>query len=423
MGGPTLVRAAAKSCDAVTVVVDPSDYDDIGAALAADGTTAEQRRALALKAFLHTSRYDAAISTWLTQQLTPEPPSDAAPERLTLELRRSQVLRYGENPHQQAALYHATGEPELGGVYGPMTLLWGKALSYNNVLDLDAAVGLVAEFDAPAASVIKHTNPAGCAVVEGADHAEDAILAAYLLARSGDPISAFGGIVALNAPVHAALATALTATFLEVVAAPAFTEDALAILKRKKNLRLVEAPGLALDAPPPATGLRARALGVGTLVQSADASLRAAGGPELEIVTERAPDDAEIRSMRFLWRVCKHVRSNAIVIGGPDTPTADWPVEGRGAPDGLRTYGVGAGQMSRVDAVRLAVDKATHPLQGATLASDAFFPFADGLEIAAEAGVTTAIQPGGSRRDAEVIAAADAAHVAMALTGQRHFRH
>lgn len=387
IGGPCMIRAAAKNHFAVTICCDPADYDAIADAIEANGDTSiEQRRALALKAFRHTSSYDAAISTYLATQIGED--AELPVERHeTLE--QVQTLRYGENPHQRAAIYKPALTPDFSGAQ----VLQGKALSYNNVIDLDAAVDAVGEFEEPACVIIKHTNPCGV----GRDAGSLAL--AYEAALTADPISAFGGIIALNRPMDGALAKTISERFFEVIAAPGFAPEALEILGAKANLRLVD-----LTDFEPIT-LRRRSTLFGELVQTADGRISTLN-EDWKVVTERQPTDAEATALRFLWRVCKHVKSNAIVIGSD-----------------IRTYGVGAGQMSRVDSVELAIKKATHDLQGASLASDAFFPFRDGLDAAAKAGVKSVIQPGGSMRDQEVIDAANEYGIAMVFTGNRHFRH
>lgn len=386
IGGPTLLRASAKNHESITVVVDSADYDRVADAVAADEVDAALRRELALKAFSHTSAYDSAIVAYLQEQIEG---AESLPTRMGLELTKNQDLRYGENPHQQAALYTREGELDFGGI----DKLHGKALSYNNIVDLDAALELVREFDEPGCAIIKHTNPAGCALGDDLEDAYDRALAC-------DSMSAFGGIVALNRRVDASLAEKLDDHFFEIVAAPAYDEDALEVLTRKKNLRILVVPE---DLSGPAHAVRATALGY--LVQETDPRIER-DFAEMEVPTQRKPTDEELAAMGFMWKVCKHVKSNAIVIGM-----------------GTRTVGVGAGQMSRVDAVELAVKKAREALDGAVLASDAFFPFRDGVDAAAAAGVRAIIQPGGSRRDQEVIDACDEHGIAMIFTGNRHFRH
>jgi phosphoribosylaminoimidazolecarboxamide formyltransferase/IMP cyclohydrolase len=386
IGGPAMIRAAAKNFHHVTVLTTPDDYPALVESLPAGGPSLAQRRQLAARAFAHTSTYDAAITAYLGAE-----PHDALPETLVEPLVRVAPLRYGENPHQRAALYRAPAAAALGG----LVQLHGKELSYNNIVDLDAALELVAELgEAAGCAIIKHTNPAGCA--QG-----DTLEAAYEAALACDPTSAFGGVVALNQPISAALAARLSDHFYEIIAAPSFDADALALLQAKKNLRLMVVPP-ALTAP----ARQIRWTSMGALVQTADPKIGGQDG--WRVVTKVAPDAAQQAALAFLWRVCKHVKSNAIVIGRE-----------------RRTLGVGAGQMSRVDSVRIAVEKARAAglEPGAALASDAFFPFPDGPQLAIDAGVRAIIQPGGSVRDQEVIDACDAHGVAMIFTGERHFRH
>jgi phosphoribosylaminoimidazolecarboxamide formyltransferase/IMP cyclohydrolase len=391
IGGPSMVRSAAKNHARVTVVCDPSDYDPVMAALEAEGSVSVPMRArLAAKAFAHTAAYDAAIAAYLSRD-----EGGTFPQYVTLPFERAYTLRYGENPHQSGAFY-----VERGAVSGSLARAeslgaGGKELSFNNLVDVDAALDAVREFDGPAAVVVKHTNPCGVAI-------HDALDQAYLMAREADPVSAFGGIVALNRPVDAATATLLAATFLECVVAPSFEEGALAILRAKKNLRL-----LATHAWLPADhqALQYKRVGGGLVAQTRDATaaFEVARG---KVATKRAPTKEELTALDFAWKVSKHVKSNAIVL----------------AKEG-RTVGVGAGQMSRVISVQIACEKAGEASRGSVLASDAFFPFPDGVEAAIRAGVTAIAQPGGSVKDAEVVAAADAAGCAMIMTGVRHFRH
>jgi phosphoribosylaminoimidazolecarboxamide formyltransferase/IMP cyclohydrolase len=390
VGGPAMIRAAAKNHAAVAVLTDPAEYGDLLERLAADGGTDEHyRRGQAAKAFARTAAYDAAIAAWLAT----EAGGDPWPERLTLPGRLRQRLRYGENPHQAAAFY--VTDPSAPGLAAARHVQ-GKELSYNNLADADAAIALVAEFAEPAVAIVKHANPCGAAV--GRDLAD-----AYAKALACDPVSAFGGIVACNRPLDAETAETVARVFTEVVVAPGADESALAALGAKANLRL-----LLLDRMPDSTapGRDARTLLGGLLVQERDAAALDPSG--LRVATERHPTEAELRDLLFAWRVAKHVRSNAIVL----------------ARDGA-TVGIGAGQMSRVDAVELAARKAERQAgsRPCVVASDAFFPVPDGLEAAIAAGATAAIQPGGSVRDAEVVAAANRARVAMVLTGRRHFRH
>jgi phosphoribosylaminoimidazolecarboxamide formyltransferase/IMP cyclohydrolase len=400
VGGPAMIRAAAKNHADVTVVVDPADYAPVLAALVEHGgVPASLRRALAAKAFARTAVYDAAIAGWLSRET-----GEASPAYAAIGGRLKQALRYGENPHQTASFY-ASGEPRFGVVTARQ--VQGKELSYNNIADTDAAYESVAEFDpqrTAACVIVKHANP--CGVAEGADLAE-----AYAKALRCDPISAFGGVVALNRPLDAEAARKIVEVFTEVIIAPEASEEAVAIVAAKKNLRLLLAGGV---PDPRAPGVSFRSVAGGHLVQSRDNAV--VGDVELRVVTKRAPTEAESADLLFAWRVAKHVKSNAIVYA-----------------KGAATVGIGAGQMARVDSARIAAWKAADAAKAAGLAepatrgsvaaSDAFFPFADGLEAVVAAGANAVIQPGGSVRDAEVIAAADAAGLAMAFTGLRHFRH
>ncbi|MFZ2113988.1 MAG: bifunctional phosphoribosylaminoimidazolecarboxamide formyltransferase/IMP cyclohydrolase [Solirubrobacteraceae bacterium] len=410
IGGPTMIRAAAKNSAFAAVVVDPSDYKGVLVELGeSDGRLAlSTRRRLAGSAFACTARYDAAISSWFARR-----EDEDFPAQRTLAYEKAAELRYGENPHQRAAYYAEVGAPThlLAGV----KQLHGKELSFNNLLDLSAARELVEDFSEPACAIVKHNNPCGCALGRTAQDA-------YERAFASDPVSAYGGVIALNRPVDAACAQALSKQFIEVLLAPAFEPEALDVLTQKKNVRLLELP----DWPEPAGGLEAKPVIGGLLVQDRDEVAETAD--QMRVMSAKQPSEPEWQDMRFAWQVCRHVRSNAIVI----------------ARDGA-TIGIGAGQMSRVDAVRIAIEKAQaglaeaggdaagepggsdggapNRLAGASLASDAFFPFADGPRLAIDAGVTAIVQPGGSVRDEEVVAAADAAGVAMVATGVRHFRH
>jgi phosphoribosylaminoimidazolecarboxamide formyltransferase/IMP cyclohydrolase len=381
VGGPAMVRAAAKNFASVAVVCDPADYELVAAALAAGGTTLSERRALAAKAFARTAAYDARVAAWFDR-------ADAFPATLPLAGRLVRSLRYGENPHQRAALY-AVG---AGGLAGAVQLA-GKELSYNNLLDADAALGLVAEYaDRPFAVIVKHTNPCGAA--PGAT-----LEAAYAAALEGDPVSAFGGVVGLSRPLDEATARRIAAVFTEVILAPGFDQAARAVLAGKPSLRLVEVA--------PAGGgerLTVRSVTGGLLAQQAD--LAADDPAAFQLVAGRPLDAAGLADLALAWAVAKHVKSNAIVL----------------ARDG-RVVGVGPGQTSRVDAVRLAVAKAGERANGAVAASDAFFPFPDNVEELAAAGVRAVAQPGGSVRDAEVTEAAERLGLTMLHTGRRHFRH
>ena len=383
IGGPTMVRAAAKNHAGVAVVVDPADYEPVVAEIERDGGLSdERRRELAAKAFSVIAEYDAQIAAWFAA-------GEAFPAQLTPTYRKAQDLRYGENPHQAAAYYVEAGAWGLGSA----RQLHGKELSYNNLLDTDAAWGAVCDFDEPCVAIIKHMNPAGLAL--GATIAE-----AYAPALAGDSVSAFGGIVAANREIDGDAARQIVEVFTEVVVAPGFSDEALEVLQAKKNMRilLVERP------QPPARPLVARSISGGLLLQDAD---MAPEQPETwTVATQTQPDDATMAELRFAWTACKHVKSNAIVL------TRDRAV-----------VGVGAGQMSRVDSVRIAVQKSGGRHAGAVLASDAFFPFRDGPDAALEAGIRAIVQPGGSVRDEEVIAACDERGVPMVFTGRRHFRH
>ncbi|HWE76374.1 MAG TPA: bifunctional phosphoribosylaminoimidazolecarboxamide formyltransferase/IMP cyclohydrolase [Stellaceae bacterium] len=398
IGGPALIRAAAKNHDGVAVVTDPSDYAAVLAEMNAhDGaTTHALRRKLAGLAFARTGAYDAEVSAWFA-----ELEGEKFPPVVAVAGTLKEKLRYGENPHQAAAFY--LNSAKRPGIATAMQLQ-GKELSFNNLNDTDAAYECVAEFDAPAVAIIKHANP--CGVATGTDLRD-----AFLKALATDPVSAFGGIVAVNRPLDAAVVEAIGKLFLEVIIAPEVTEEAKALLAKKQNLRLLSAGALP-DAKAP--GMTLRSLAGGYLLQTRDDGR--IGESDLKTVTKRAPTDAERRDMLFAFRVAKHVKSNAIVY----------------VKNGA-TVGIGAGQMSRVDSSRIAAHKAEEsgkvaglkesPAIGSVVASDAFFPFADGLEAAIAAGATAVIQPGGSVRDNEVIAAADKAGIAMVFTGMRHFRH
>ena len=385
IGGVTLLRAAAKNHDHVLPVVRPSDYPVVLAALNdSAGVPPSLRRHLAAVAFGHTAAYDAAIGEHLRDSHAPE----TLPQDFTLGGRKVRDLRYGENPHQSAALYRTA---EGGGVAGAKQ--WqGVELSYNNLLDAQAAWSLVGDFSTTAVAIIKHANPCGVAV--GMDPAE-----AFDRALNCDRRSAFGGIVAFNRPVGAAAATALVGPFLEVVVAPSFDDAAREVLITRPKLRVLQpGPGAAN------LGMDARPITGGFLVQTADRSGGTLG--EARVVTSKMPDDATWKDLQFAWTVVKHVRSNAIVL----------------AHEGA-AVGIGAGQMSRVEAVELAVHRGASRVAGSVLASDGFFPYPDGVEVAARAGVRAIVQPGGSVKDSEAVAAADAAGIAMVFTGERHFRH
>ncbi len=398
IGGPALIRAAAKNHADVTVVVDPADYTAVMTDMATNGgaTSPELRRNLAARAYARTAAYDAAISGWFAEQV-----GEPFPRTVALGGHLAEVLRYGENPHQQAAFY-TSGEIRPG--IATAEQVQGKALSFNNLNDTDAAFELVAEFtDASACAIIKHANPCGVATGE-------TLLEAYEKAYVCDTVSAFGGIVALNRTLDAASATKITEIFTEVIIAPDADDDAREIVAAKKNLRLLLTGAM---PDPHAAGMTARTLAGGILLQNRD---NAVVSDDLRVVTKRQPSDAEMADLMFAFTVAKHVKSNAIVY----------------ARNGA-TVGIGAGQMSRVDSSTIAAMKAARsgdeqglpesPAIGSVVASDAFFPFTDGLIAAADAGVTAVIQPGGSVKDDEIIAAADTAGLAMVMTGMRHFRH
>ncbi len=408
IGGPAMLRSAAKNCERVGVVVDPDDYGWVAEALRAGGLSAAQRLQLARKAYAHTSAYDAAIAAYLSaiddtaaDSRGQAPARRDLPDTLGFQWRRLYELRYGENPHQKAAFYADARSPlatsqSTRPTIATAEVLGGKLLSYNNILDLDAALGLCLELDEPAAVVVKHNNPCGVAI-------DGDIASAYRRARDADATSAFGGIVAVNREVDEPLAKLLVETFLECVVAPSYSSTARDILASKKNLRLVAAPG-DWRAPTDALAWSIRTIAGGALVQTVDHGMVDVALAKL--ATQRAPTDAERADLAFAWRVAKHVKSNAIVF----------------AKAGV-TVAIGAGQMSRVDSVRICERKAGERLAGSVVASDAFFPFRDGVDVLAESGAVAVVQPGGSVRDDEVIAAANEHKLAMLFTGMRHFRH
>jgi phosphoribosylaminoimidazolecarboxamide formyltransferase/IMP cyclohydrolase len=391
IGGPSMLRSAAKNHEDVLVVVDPTDYQRVLDAAKAGTVSRELRRELAMKVFQHTARYDSLIAGYLEQQVQGN--EVKFPKILSLQFERAEMLRYGENPHQQGAFYRELHSVEPSVSRGK--ILHGKAMSYNNFLDANSALELAKEYDEIAVAIIKHNNP--CGVALGTTPVE-----AYVKARETDPISAFGGVIAFNRPVDLAAAKEITSTFVEVVIAPGFADDALAELKRKKDLRLLDVGPLTKVKQ---RGADLKKLVGGLIVQDRDlgvlTDLRT-----LNVPTMRKPTDEEYAACAFAWKVCKHVKSNAIIYAKPG-----------------QTVGIGAGQMSRVDSVKLAAMKAQMPIKGCVMASDAFFPFRDGLDAAIQAGITAVIQPGGSIRDAEIIKAADEQGVAMIMTGMRHFRH
>jgi phosphoribosylaminoimidazolecarboxamide formyltransferase / IMP cyclohydrolase len=411
IGGPAMVRAAAKNWQHVGVVIDPADYARVLDAVASGGLDDTLRFELMRKAFAHTAAYDGAIANWLTARDANDQ-RDAFPQSLRLAAERLALLRYGENPHQAAAFYR--DEAPAPGSLATLRQLQGKELSYNNIADADAAWACVQGFADCACVIVKHANPCGVALA-------DSPLDAYRRAFATDPTSAFGGIIAFNRPVDRPTLEAVAGQFVEVLVAPAYAADALAVMGQKKNVRVLEVPlpeaarGVAAAAPAAAASSAAVApadfdlkrVSGGYLLQTAD--VRATTRDELRCVTRKAPTPAQLDDLLFAWRVAKYVKSNAIVY------CAD-----------LRTLGIGAGQMSRVDSSRIAAIKAEQAqlsLQGSVVASDAFFPFRDGLDVVADHGAVAVIQPGGSMRDAEVIAAADERGIAMVFTAVRHFRH
>ena len=400
IGGPAMLRAAAKNWQDVGVVIDPSDYAQVLAELGAQGLTRKTKFGLARKVYAHTAAYDGMISNYLSaldegaeDRPAAVPQRSEYPAVFTQQLVKTQDMRYGENPHQSAAFYRE--RQPAPGTLAQWTQLQGKALSYNNIADADAAWECVKTFTAPACVIVKHANPCGVAV--GVDP-----LQAYTKALKTDPTSAFGGIIAFNRPLDAGTAEAVARQFVEVVIAPAIDAGARAVFAAKQNLRLLEVP-----LSHQANALDFKRVGGGMLLQSADS--RNVGPDELKVVSARQPTAHQLDDLMFAWKVAKFVKSNAIVF----------------CADGM-TMGVGAGQMSRVDSARIASIKAGHAglsLQGTAVASDAFFPFRDGLDVVVDAGAACVIQPGGSMRDAEVIAAADERGIAMVFTGTRHFRH
>jgi phosphoribosylaminoimidazolecarboxamide formyltransferase/IMP cyclohydrolase len=388
IGGPTLIRAAAKNFAFVAPVSSPESYDAVLEELRESDQrlSLQTRESLAGEAFAYTARYDTAIGRWFAEKQDEFPPMFVRAFEKVLD------LPYGENPHQRAAYYEQVGARMH--VLSMIKQFGGKPLSANNLLDLDAARLLLREFQVPGCVIIKHNNPCGCAV-------GGSVLEAYKRAFACDPLSAFGGVIAVNRPVDKALAEALVEQFVEVLFAPGYDDDALQVLATKENVRVLEDnERRSIDLSEPSLK---QVIG-GVLVQDRDIDLE--DPSELQVVTERQPTPQEWEELKFAWRVCKYVRSNAIVISKD-----------------LATVGVGAGQMSRVDSVRLAIEKAAVPLEGAALASDAFFPFSDGPQLAIDAGVRAIIQPGGSMRDPDVVEAADKAGIAMVFTSRRHFRH
>ncbi len=388
IGGVALLRAAAKNHESVTVVCNPDDYAQVAAAFADGGSSMMQRKQLALKAFRHTAEYDTAIAAYLAEQIEDETEQQLGlPSQIQLDLRLAQRNRYGENPHQLGGLY------VYGGDKPPFEVLHGKEMSYNNWLDLDGSWQSAQDFAQPTVSIIKHGNPCGLASAE-------TLVDAYEKALASDPVSAFGSIISVNRPLDAAMVRRMADLFVEVIAAPAFDDDAMALLQKKKNLRIVQPTGVELR------NLSLRSIYGGVLVQELDRSQEDMDPTTWRIVSEKQPTDEQLADLVFAWRVARHVKSNAIIFAKDEA-----------------TVGIGAGQMSRVDSVMLAGHKAGENAQGSVMASDAFFPFADGIEAAAQYGIAAVVQPGGSVRDDEVIEAVNKLGLVMAFTGARHFRH
>jgi len=374
IGGPAMIRAGAKNYKNVAVVVDPADYPSVTTAIQSGEISSEQRLRLAKKAFARTAAYDAAISNYLYRLDT------AFPSTFTLQFNNGRTLRYGENPHQQAAVYGNSGIAGAEPVQG-------KQMSYNNYLDVNAGIALLREFEEPAAVIIKHNNPCGVAV--GTE-----VYETYVTAREVDPVSAYGSVVCLNREIDKKVAEEITGTFVEVLVAPSFSKDALGSLAKKENMRV-------LLIPPKSESDEIRSIDGGVLVQRTPPYQE-----HWEVITDRDPTPDEMRAIQLAWKVCKHTKSNTIIFA-----------------DQKRTLGIGAGQMSRVDSAKIAIQKACASLKGSAVASDAFLPFPDTLEVAARAGATALVQPGGSIRDNEVIDAANRLHMAMIFTGVRYFRH
>lgn len=396
IGGPAMVRASAKNHANVAVVVSPDRYDEVVSAVRAGGTTLAQRRDLAREAFRHTATYDIAVASWIGSVVAPDQPAEESPfpAWVGAAWTKDADLRYGENAHQKAARYSAVGgRPGIA----QARQLHGKEMSYNNYVDADAAVRAAYDFDAPAVAIIKHANPCGIAVA--ASGAADPIADAHRRAHECDPVSAFGGVIAANRPVTREMAETVAGIFTEVLVAPGFEPEAVEVLTQKKNLRLLELPA---GFEPPATEIRQ--VSGGLLLQQADGSF--ADAADWTLVAGDAADEAALADLAFAWRACRAVKSNAILLAS-----------------GGASVGVGMGQVNRVDSCRLAVERAGDRAAGSVAASDAFFPFADGLQILLDAGVRAVVQPGGSVRDEEVIAAAKAAGVTMYFTGERHFFH
>jgi phosphoribosylaminoimidazolecarboxamide formyltransferase/IMP cyclohydrolase len=388
VGGPTLIRAAAKNYESVGVVVDPSDYQEVLNELKKDKSLSlHTRERLAAKAFQHTARYDALISNYFEKKFGGEP----FPKFLTLNFEKEMGLRYGENPHQKASFYKDMESDETS--ISNAKKLQGKELSYNNMLDADSALELLKEFEEPAVVIMKHNNPCGVATNKSLKNA-------YIKAKATDPEAAFGGVVALNRTVDAETASEITTLLTDVVVAPAYSKEALEIFGEKKNMRVLE---LGKFSTKKRERRELRSINGGLLVEERNTKLLLG---EPKVVTKRTPNEAEMKALLFAWKVCKHVKSNAVVYAFED-----------------RTVGIGAGQMKRSDASKLGAMKAVESLKGAVLASDAFFPFRDAVDIAANAGVTAIIQPGGSKNDQEIIDACNECNIAMVFTGIRHFKH
>jgi len=389
IGGPAMVRAAAKNHANVAVVTDPARYGDIVAALGAGGTTLQQRQALAREAFRHTASYDVAVASWIGSAVAPDEAGTPFPEWVGATWTKQATLRYGENSHQSAALYgQNAGRPGIA----QARQLGGKEMSYNNYVDADAAVRAAYDHEGPAVAIIKHANPCGIATAE-------TLAEAHLLAHECDPVSAFGGVIAANRPIDRATAESIAPIFTEVVAAPGFSPEAVEILAQKKNLRLIELPA-GFDGP----AVELRQVSGGLLMQQADRHFAPAG--DWELVAGEPADAATLADLAFAWRAVRAVKSNAILLAS-----------------GGASVGVGMGQVNRVDSCRLAVSRAGERAAGSVASSDAFFPFADGVEILIDAGVKAIVQPGGSVRDEEVIAIAQSRGVTMYFTGERHFFH
>lgn len=387
IGGVALLRAAAKNHESVTVVCDPADYDGVAEAFASGGATMMQRKKLALKAFRHTAEYDKAIAAYLSEQIEEHDTVVGLPPRIQLDLMQVQLNRYGENPHQQGGLYAYAGEKV------PFETLHGKEMSYNNWLDLDGSWQAAQDFAEPTVAIIKHGNP--CGVASGAVLAE-----AYVKALASDPVSAFGSIISVNRPLDVETVRRMADLFVEVIAAPAYEAEALELLRKKKNLRILQPTGVQVRS------LTLRSIYGGVLVQELDQSQADMTPITWRVVSTKQPSEEQLADLSFAWRVARYVKSNAIVYAKDQA-----------------TVGIGAGQMSRIDSVMLAGHKAGDRAQGAVMASDAFFPFADGIEAAAQHGIVAVVQPGGSLRDDEVIEAVNKLGLVMVMTGTRHFRH